>query len=176
MKPVLAIFDLDGTVIDSSKRVTPCLMPNGDLCLATYRKQACTPEAVNTDTLLPLADVMRQFMREGTQVAVCTARHMYNHDYRFLKRHGLRPNVILSRDKLHKHFDAAEAQRLYNSGDSTYKGAYFELLKERFNNHELLMYDDHIGVLAEAQRQGLRALNAVALNTRIETFNAVGFG
>lgn len=174
MKKVF-IFDLDGTVIDSSKRVEPCLLPNGDLCLDTYRAQACTPEAVNTDSLLPLADVMLRCLAEGAEVVICTARYMYAHDYEFIERHGLKPDLVLSRDTLAEHF-GERANALYVSGDAVYKGAYFELLKQRYKGHDLIMYDDHSGVLVEAQRQGLRALNAVSLNKRIDTFNAVGFG
>ncbi len=174
IKPILAIFDLDHTVIDSSHRVEPCILEGGDLDLNKYRKEACTREQVYKDTLLPLAEVMKGYMAQGAEVAICTARHMFRHDYDYLKKVGLKPRIILSRDKLYKHF-GDRSRQLYVSGDATYKGAYLELLKTKYPNHELVLYDDHQGVLAQARKHGVRAIDALSMNKRIETFNAVGF-
>ena len=68
------IFDLDGTVIDSFKRIAPCMLPNGDLDLDRYRREACTHDKIQGDQLLPLYQQMRQLLNTGADVAICTAR------------------------------------------------------------------------------------------------------
>ncbi len=175
MTKKIIIFDLDHTVINSEHRVNPCILEGGDLDLNKYRNEACTREQVYKDTLLPLASVMLRYIAEGFQVVILTARHMFKHDYDFLKKVGMKTPLILSRDKLFKHFGGARAKTLYISGDAQYKGAYIELLKCKYPLHELILYDDHKGVLAQAIRQGVRAVDAIRLNKRIETFNTVGF-
>jgi FMN phosphatase YigB (HAD superfamily) len=170
----LIIFDLDATVIDSTHRVAPCMLPNGDLDLNLYREQACTRPQVYKDDLLPLSLVMLEYIAQGVEVAIVTARHMFKHDYDFLKKHGLKTNMIFSRDKLHKHF-GDKARQLYTCGDAQYKGAYFKLLKELKPDSYMILYDDHLGVLREARKHGIKAIDATHINRRIATFNAVGF-
>lgn len=173
MKKVF-IFDLDHTVINSEHRVNPCILPNGDLDLSKYRNEACTREQVYKDTLLPLYSVMRNYIAQGAIVVVCTARHMFKHDYDYLKKVGLKTNLILSRDKLFKHF-GERARTLYLSGDAAYKGAYLELLQSKYPSHSLVLYDDHQGVLKQARKQGVHSVDAIHINKRIDTFNQVGF-
>ncbi len=59
------IWDLDGTVINSMRRLQQCFKPNGDLDLDVYRREACTHEAIMTDSLLPLVEVMKQSVERG---------------------------------------------------------------------------------------------------------------
>lgn len=171
----IVIFDLDHTVINSANRVNPCLLPSGDLNLNKYRAEACTREAVYTDSLLPLADVMRAYIEQGVQVAICTARHMYKHDYDFLKKHGLKVPEVYSRDKLHKHFNFARATALYISSDAEYKAAYLAMIKERNPEASLVLYDDHLGVLSAARKLGVLAIDAVKINNRIESYKALSY-
>lgn len=67
----IIIFDLDGTVIDTSHRYRnkPCGTIDLDFWFANS-----TPEMIARDTLLPLADVWRRYHREGHEIVVCTAR------------------------------------------------------------------------------------------------------
>lgn len=171
----IVIFDLDHTVINSAARVDPCILPNGDLDLNKYRAHACTRGAVNTDSLLPLADVMREYIAQGVQVAICTARHMYKHDYDFLKKHGLKVPEVYSRDKLHKHFNFTRATALYVSSDAEYKSAYLAMIRERNPEASLVLYDDHLGVLAAAKKLGVLAIDAVKINNRIESYKALAY-
>ena len=171
----IIIFDLDHTVINSEHRVNPCIKEGGDLDLNMYREQACTREQVYKDTMLPLAAVMLRYIAEGTTVIVLTARHMFKHDYDFLKKQGLKTPLILSRDKLYKHFGSVKALALYASGDAVYKGAYMDLLQSKYPDQSMIIYDDHKGVLEQARKQGVHAVDAIHINKRIATFNAVGF-
>lgn len=170
------IFDLDGTTIDSFERVEPCLREGGDLDLDKYRKEACVHNKVMRDKLMPLAEYMKALIAKGEIVVICTARHMANSDYYYLRKNGLRVPLVLSRDQLHKHFTAEQVQRIYNSGDAAYKGAYFDMLLERFGtNHEFIMYDDHQGVLKAAKARGFTAIDATNLNLMLEIAYQQGF-
>jgi len=88
------IFDLDGTVIDSSHR--QLIAENGALDLAHWKENS-TPEKIAADSLLPLAKFWRVAQNTGFPIIVCTARVMGPADYAFLESHGLRYNVCLSR-------------------------------------------------------------------------------
>jgi hypothetical protein len=172
----IILFDLDSTVIDSSNRISGCLDSEGNLNLNTYRAIACTRAQVYTDQLLPLADVMRNYIANGATVGILTARHCFKHDRDFLKKHGLKTSLILSRDKLPKHFSPIRAKALYCSGDAIYKGAYIDLIKSLYPSHSIVLYDDHRGVLEQARKQGVIAIDAIKLNNRIETFKALMTG
>ena len=97
------IFDLDGTVIDSSHRAN--ILPDGSLDLADWIENN-RPEKILKDTLLPMAAMWRGFMQGGANIAVCTARFMQEADYQFLRIHGLFANVIFSRPAGCKDADA----------------------------------------------------------------------
>lgn len=166
----LNIWDLDGTVINSFHRVSPCLKPNGDLDLDMYRREACVHDAIMADTLLPLVEVMRQSMASPDTVnVIVTARMLSKSDYYFLRKHGLRgrdgSNIqVFSRDTLAKHFPHADVNRIYNSGDAKYKREYFELLEEQYPAATITVYDDHDGVLDVAASMGFRAVDAKVIN------------
>lgn len=172
----LIIFDLDHTVINSEHRINECLDSSGNLDLNTYRRKACTRAQVYTDELLPLADVMLNYIKNGFTVVILTARHCFKHDYDYLKKHGLKTPLILSRNKLYKHFSPTRAKALYTSGDAVYKGAYIDVLKSLYPYHDFVLYDDHQGVLEQARTQGVQAINAIHLNNRIATFKALMTG
>ena len=92
---MLYIFDLDGTVIDSSHRQNT--RPDGSLDLARWIENN-TPEKILADSLLPLADKMREVNREIDRVAIITARVMQDADLAFLKRNGLEFNFLFSHE------------------------------------------------------------------------------
>src|SRR6056300_1571652 len=98
MKKQIFIFDLDDTVIDSSHRAT-LKAENGQvvLDLEAWKKDS-TYKNIMKDSLLPLATYMRECIQaEHTYVWVCTARNMQSADHEFLAKHGLTPNLVLSR-------------------------------------------------------------------------------
>jgi len=94
------IFDLDGTLIDSSHRYSS--LPNGDIDLPAWIRDN-TPENVAKDKLLPLGQVVKSRMKKGdfalageTAIA-CTARVFNAWDWEYLKEHGLDFSAVLHR-------------------------------------------------------------------------------
>ena len=90
---MLYIFDLDGTVIDSSHRQNT--RPDGSLDLAHWIENN-TAEKILADSLLPLAEKMRSVRSAKDTVAVITARVIQDADLAFLKRNDLRFNYLFS--------------------------------------------------------------------------------
>ena len=87
---MLFIFDLDGTVVDSSHR-------QGAGTLAEWR-ELNTPENVSLDSELPYADVMRDaIQRDRDSVWVCTSRIMGDADFDWLSERALLPSSIIHR-------------------------------------------------------------------------------
>jgi hypothetical protein len=93
--PRYNIFDLDGTVIDSSHRSVA--NADGSFCLAGWRANS-TPEKIMQDKLLPLANVWRDVWNAGNIVVICTARVLQMADFTFLRTHGLHFDRVLSRE------------------------------------------------------------------------------
>ena len=158
------IFDLDGTVIDSFQRIAPCLLPNGDLDLAKYRREACTHDKIQGDQFLPLFEQMRKLINTGADVAICTARLLSKSDYYFLRKAGLkRVRFIASRDRLARYF-GSQAPEILAMGDANYKRQWLDLLQGIYRDRPFIVYDDHNGVLNMAARLGCRTVDAKQYN------------
>ena len=78
---MLFIFDLDGTVIDSSHRALA--NADGSINLDHWRENS-TAKMIAKDKLLPLAEGWRSIDRSRHQIVVMTARVMGMVDYTFL--------------------------------------------------------------------------------------------
>lgn len=125
----IAIFDLDGTVIDSSHR-TPN-HPDGTLNLDGYFELK-TRENVFKDTLLPLADKMKEMYDSGEyHIVICTAREMNEDDYDFLYIHNLKYHEIFERSNVRK-------PHHWNLPDAAYKTK--QLKPYKYKKYEF--YDD----------------------------------
>ena len=148
------IFDLDGTVIDSSHRL-------GD-SLDDWRRLN-TPANVAKDSPLPLLDQMRDAIADDLDVIVCTSRVMAGRDFRWLDDHGIRGVTILCRDvdddrlcgffKLHLLKDYADS--------IGYTWARF--------CQTSIMFDDSIDVQNTMRSVGLRVIDPVNYNLNIRT-------
>ena len=148
------IFDLDGTVIDSSHRL-------GDT-LDDWRRMN-TPANVAKDQPLPLLDQMRDAIDDGLDVIICTSRVMSGRDFRWLDDHGIRGVTILCRDvsddrlcgffKLHLLKDYADSLG--------YTWARF--------CQTSIMFDDSIDVQNTLRSVGLRVIDPVNYNLNIRT-------
>ena len=148
------IFDLDGTVIDSSHRL-------GD-SLDDWRRMN-TPANVAKDSPLPLLDQMRDAIADDFDVIVCTSRVMAGRDFRWLDDHGIRGVTILCRDvdddrlcgffKLHLLKDYADS--------IGYTWARF--------CQTSIMFDDSIDVQNTLRSVGLRVIDPVNYNLNIRT-------
>ena len=156
------IFDLDETIVDSSKR-TP-YKENGDLDLKKYRELQ-THENILTDKLLPLFHVMKELIDEGANVGIITARRLTKSDYYMLRKNGIKTPYIGSRDQVHKVAHISKNAHLhYNMKDSEYKRVWFKDIKSRFPSFCFHMYDDNKTVLKAAQEEGFFAVDAIHLN------------
>jgi hypothetical protein len=153
------IFDLDETVINSAHR-TPN-NPDGTLNLDAYIAKH-TPENVLLDTLLPLADIMRDLIARGEKVWILTARDMKQCDYEFLAAHGLLAAKIMSRDK-------CRTTKHYRSSDGDYKAKWLKPLfnLRQFVKTHFIMFDDARPVITKMRSLGVTCLNAKMLNARL---------
>ena len=152
------IWDLDGTVIDSSHRYST--LANGDIDLPRWIADN-TRENIEQDKLLPLARLMRSNYRQGDTVIICTARVLGVYDHCFLADHGIKAQFILSRAIGDNRGDAEmKRQKLL---------ALFADLSIPFARwtRNATFYDDNQGVLAMAEKYGIRAKNAVQLNLQL---------
>jgi hypothetical protein len=153
------IWDLDGTVIDSSHRYST--LPNGDIDLPRWIADN-TRANIEQDKLLPLARLMRSNYRQGDIVIICTARVLGVWDHCFLADHGIKANFILSRAIGDNRGDAEmKRQKLL---------ALFADLKIPFARwtRNATFYDDNQGVLNMAEKLGIRTRNAVQLNFKLK--------
>ena len=146
MKNTIYIFDLDGTVIDSSHRFTG--NAEGKVNLEKWIADS-TRENIFKDSLLPLAKFMKALMKANKNVWICTARNMSNHDFDFLAHHGIKAKTILCRKNGDHRADAemktAKLKRLFN-------------LKQ-FQNAEKIMFDDNKSIQKEMPKIGINCLH-----------------
>ena len=144
MKKQIAIFDLDGTVIDSAHRT-----PNnadGTLNLDAYKARH-TPENVAKDTLLPLARLIRAAYESGIYTVILTARDMKACDYEYLAKHGIRAHKVMSRDTV-------KSKKHYNAGDAEYKAKWIKPLLnlKQFTRCAVVMFEDAPPVKSELRK------------------------
>jgi len=155
---MLYIFDLDGTVIDSSHRQNT--RPDGSLDLAHWIENN-TVEKILADSLLPLAEKMRSVRSTKDTVAVITARVIQDADLAFLKRNNLKFDYLYSRaqgnnspdDLLKKRAILKLARKLQRSMNWMRKNAIF--------------FDDNLEVLGMMESMGIKTVNATLANERL---------
>ncbi|MEC9207803.1 MAG: hypothetical protein VYE62_07550 [Pseudomonadota bacterium] len=149
------IFDLDGTVIDSTHR-------QGDGSLDDWRRLD-TAKNVALDSPLPLLDQMRDAIADDLDVIVCTSRVMAGRDFRWLDDHGIRGIDILCRAPSdNRTCGFFKLQLLHNYARSIgYTWARFAQTS--------LMFDDDKGVQDTLRSVGLRVIDPVNYNHNIRT-------
>lgn len=149
------IFDLDGTIVNSSHR--QLTLPNGDLDLSHWREN-CTREKILADTLLPLADQWQTALDRGAEIVICTARVMGLADYEFLANHGLYWDACLSRPIDCDWPDAILKESLLReyADDCGITWRRFCMFS--------IMLDDNKSVIRHLTNRGLRVYNAQIIN------------
>ncbi len=154
----IVVFDLDETIIDSKHR-TPN-HPDGTLDLARYFAMK-NRESIFRDTLLPLADTFKALDRSENYVVICTARAMNRDDYDFLAHHGLDAHLVLCRPE-----DGSEN----HIKDPVLKARKLQRLRNlrQFKGKPVVMFDDAAPVIRKMREIGIRCLNAVKVNQRLE--------
>ena len=93
----IAVFDLDGTVIDSSHRALT--NEEGGINIENWRTH--TREQILKDRELPLISFMRECIKhKATRTWICTSRTLSKADYDLLDNLGIRgADLSLSRDE-----------------------------------------------------------------------------
>ena len=149
------IFDLDGTVIDSTHR-------QGDGSLDDWHRLN-TAKNVALDSPLPLLDQMRDAIADDLDVIVCTSRVMAGRDFRWLDDHGIRGIDVLCRAPSdNRTCGFFKLQLLHNYARSIgYTWARFAQTS--------LMFDDDKGVQDTLRSVGLRVIDPVNYNHNIRT-------
>lgn len=152
------IFDLDGTIIDSSHR--RATLPDGSLDLAGWIANS-TPEKIRNDSLLPLADVMRKLFPNSEEMLICTARVMGEADLEYLAENGLFFDGLLSRPLGNRLPDGTLKEMLLRD-HATRSGLTWEQFTQSAQ-----MFDDNAHVIDTLQAIGLRVYNAITLNAEL---------
>ena len=150
----ISIFDLDGTIIDSSHR--QATLPDGTLNLEHWFENA-TAEKIFDDTVLPLADQVRKRQKAGDYVMVCTARNMQDADFEFLQNEGICPDKIISRPSGNTEADGVLKAKQLNS---------FLSLKQ-FAKANKVMFDDAASVRSTLRKIGIAVINPEKIAERV---------
>ena len=149
------IFDLDGTVIDSTHR-------QGDGSLDDWRRLD-TAKNVALDSPLPLLDQMRDAIADDLDVIVCSSRVMAGRDFRWLDEHGIRGIDILCRAPSdNRTCGFFKLQLLHNYARS------IDYTWARFCQTSI-MFDDDKGVQDTLRSVGLRVIDPLNYNLNIRT-------
>ena len=150
----ISIFDLDGTIIDSSHR--QATLPDGTLNLEHWFENA-TAEKIFDDTVLPLATQVRKRQKAGDYVMVCTARNMQDADFEFLQNEGICPDKIISRPSGNTEADGVLKAKQLNS---------FLSLKQ-FAKANKVMFDDAASVRSTLRKIGIAVINPEKIAERV---------
>ena len=94
LKPEIKIYDLDGTIIDSSHRAI--VNPDGTINLKKWREMN-TKDFIFGDTLLPMYWQLVSDYKMGDIIVICTARNLNKHDMNFIHTMGIYYDYIISR-------------------------------------------------------------------------------
>ena len=151
------IFDLDGTVIDSTHR--QATKADGSLDLDHWFANN-TADKIMADSLLPLADSMKQLKAAGHTVIVCTARAIQPADKEFLAVNGLHYDAILHREIGNMESDASLKIRLL---EEYFIGKGFNSARDA----NAIMFDDNLKVIAAMISIGITCFNATKINERM---------
>jgi phosphoglycolate phosphatase-like HAD superfamily hydrolase len=94
----LAIYDMDGTIIDSSHRYKTLTKNGVEVIDLDYWRKNCTPEKIAKDSLLPLASQYQADLKDSEcYVIIATARVMSQADFTFINNVLGTPNHIIYR-------------------------------------------------------------------------------
>ena len=93
----LAIYDMDGTIVDSSHRYRTVIAADGIERIDLQYWRDNEYRAMD-DSLLPLAEQYRRdLLDENTYVIIATARVMHEPDYQFVREVLGEPDYLISR-------------------------------------------------------------------------------
>lgn len=153
------IFDLDGTLINSSHRsVTDS---GGNLNLAQWIENS-TPEKVAKDGLLPMVGIIRKVNMLRNDIILLTARVMGPPDFIFLVDNSIPHHKVISRPNGCKMKDA-ELKDIQLRMYAQSRGISWVQFCQR-----AIVYDDNQSVLKRLSSIGLNTVDSVKINAKLQ--------
>jgi hypothetical protein len=149
----IKIYDLDGTIIDSSHRIR--FDENGNLDLEHWKRNS-TKEQIFQDDLLPLYWQLVQDYKSGHIVVLCTARNFGKWDWEYLHTMGIYYDYVITRPDQN-----TTADDVLKSQTTSW---LFNL--KPFRDMKKTFYDDNIRNLYALARKGADVVNARTWNER----------
>lgn len=132
----IAIYDMDGTLVDSSHRYRTVVTEAGERIDLQYWRD--NEHLAMLDSLLPLYEQYRQDLRDPEcYVIIATARVMHGPDWQFVREMLGEPDYFISR----KAGDTQSGKTLKISG----LAKFFNL--KNFKNAEAVFYEDNVEYL-----------------------------
>lgn len=169
------VFDLDGTIVDSSHRAAA--KPCGAIDLQHWFDNC---HRVVDDTLLPLAKYVRTFFDAGNDIVFCTARSMQQADHDWLARHA---------DVLPHHAFYSRAGRWVAKDSPEYADSFYGFIGDdrddgvikieqitahitakgfrNFKEAEVIIFEDNLKTIDLFRQHRAIAINAVRANARM---------
>ena len=144
----VAIYDMDGTIVDSSARYRTIVDSDGErIDLGFWQENA---HLAMTDKLLPLYNQYRNDLAdENCYVIIATARVMFDNDWQFVKEILGEPDYFISR----KDGDSQSGKTLKING----LAKFFNLAN--FQAADFVFYEDNVSYLkAVCDRFGIRGV------------------
>ena len=147
LSPTICIYDLDGTIIDSSHRATHD--ENGNIDLANWVENS-TKDLINQDRLMPLYTQLVNDYKNGNMVILCTARNLGIYDWEDIHAMGIYYDRVISRPKYNmtKDCDLKKSQLRY----------LFNL--PQYKDKKKIFYDDNPSNLLEISNLGATVIDA----------------
>ena len=147
LSPRICIYDLDGTIIDSSHRATHD--EDGNIDLANWVENS-TKDLIYQDRLMPLYTQLVADYKNGDMVILCTARNLGVYDWEYIHAMGIYHDKVISRPKYNmtKDCDLKKSQLRYLFNLPQYQGK------------EKIFYDDNPSNLKEISDLGARVIDA----------------
>ncbi len=132
----VAIYDMDGTIVDSSHRYRTIIDENGERIDLDFWRE--NEYRAMDDKLLPMADQYKNDLADpNCYVIIATARIMHEPDWQFVKEILGEPDYFISR----KDGDSQSGKTLKING----LARFFNLLN--FKDAEFVFYEDNISYL-----------------------------
>ena len=130
LSPTICIYDLDGTVIDSSHRATHD--ENGNIDLTDWIAKS-TKDLIYADSLMPLYAQLVADYKNGNMVILCTARLLGKYDLEYIHSMGIYYDRIISRPEGN------------NTKDGILKNAQLRYLFNlpQYKDKQKIFYDDN---------------------------------
>jgi len=144
----VAIYDMDGTIVDSSHRYRTIVDDNGERIDLDYWRE--NEYRAMGDSLLPMADQYKaDLANESCYVIIATARVMHAPDWQFVKEILGEPDYFISRAD----GDSQSGKTLKING----LAKFFNLAW--FKNADVCFYEDNVSYLkAVCDRFGIRGV------------------